>query len=69
MVKNMGSADRIVRLVVVAVIAILIAAKTLTGGAAVVLGIIALVMLLTALMGFCPLYVPFKISTAKKKEQ
>ncbi|RJR27807.1 MAG: DUF2892 domain-containing protein [Candidatus Latescibacterota bacterium] len=68
MVKNMGSADRIVRLVVFLVIAVLIAAKVLTGAAAVVLGIIAVIMLLTSLAGFCPLYVPLKMSTAKKKE-
>ena len=66
MVKNMGPADRIVRLVVFIVIAILIAAKVLSGAAAIVFGIIAVIMFLTSLAGFCPLYVPFKISTAKK---
>lgn len=69
MVKNMGSADRIVRVIVFLVIAILVAARVLTGAAAWVLGIIAVIMLLTSIVGFCALYAPLKISTVKKKEQ
>ncbi len=69
MAKNMGPADRIVRIVVFVIVAALIAAKVLTGVAAIVLGIIAVVLLLTALTGVCLLYIPFKISTAKKKQQ
>ena len=66
MKKNMGTIDRIVRAVIVVVIAVLIIAGVLKGAAAIILGILAAVFLLTTFVSFCPLYLPFKISTAKK---
>lgn len=66
MKQNMGQADRIIRLAVVAIIAVLYFAGQLTGTAAIVLGIIAVAFLVTSLIGWCPSYVPFGISTRKK---
>jgi hypothetical protein len=66
MVKNMGTVDRIVRVVVAALIAILYFANVISGALAIILGILALVFLVTSFVGFCPLYVPFKFSTRKK---
>jgi len=68
MKKNMGSADRLIRLVVAIVVAILFFTKQITGLAAIILGILAIIFLLTSVVGVCPLYVPFRISTIKKKE-
>jgi hypothetical protein len=68
MKKNMGAADRIIRVIVAIVIAVLYFTKQITGLAAVILGIFAIIFLLTSLVGFCPLYVPLKISTAKKEK-
>ncbi|MGZ4728196.1 MAG: YgaP family membrane protein [Acidimicrobiales bacterium] len=60
----MGTADRIIRAIVVAPVLLVIA--YLVGFASVV-GIIAtvlaVVMLGTAAVGFCPLYVPFHLHT------
>jgi hypothetical protein len=47
----------------------LLVTKTLTGTLALILGILAVVFLLTSAIAFCPLYVPFKISTYGKKEK
>lgn len=69
MTKNVGSIDRIVRIVAFIVIAILILTKELTGAAAIILGIIGVALLITALAGYCWLYTLLKISTAKKKTQ
>lgn len=66
MTKNTGSIDRLLRIVVALVIAALVLAKVLTGTLAVVLGFLAVVFLLTAIFGFCPLYGPLKITTTKK---
>lgn len=66
MMKNMGSADRIIRLIVVAVIAALYFAGQITGTAAIILGIIAIAFFLTSLIGWCPIYAPFGISTKKR---
>lgn len=65
MKKNMGSADRIVRLVLVLVIAILYFTGTITGTLAIVLGVLAIVFALTSMVSTCPLYMPFGLSTCK----
>jgi len=67
MKKNMGAIDKVVRLVLVAVIAVLYFTHIISGVAAIILGIFAVVFLLTSLVGTCPLYLPFGISTAKKQ--
>ncbi|MFC2163931.1 DUF2892 domain-containing protein [Acidobacteriota bacterium] len=66
MKKNMGAADRIIRTLIAIVIAVLYFTKQISGTAAIILGIIAIVFLLTSLVSFCPAYLPFKISTRKK---
>ena len=68
MKKNMGSADRIIRIVLAIVVAVLYFTNQISGLAAIILGAFAIIFLLTSLMSFCPLYVPFKLSTAKKSE-
>ncbi len=67
--KNMGIIDRIVRTSLAAIIAVLYFTNQITGTAAIILGIIAIAFLLTSSIGFCPLYVPLKISTVKKKKK
>ena len=66
MKQNMGTTDKIIRLVVVAIIAVLYFSGQITGTAAIVLGIVAAAFLVTSLIGWCPTYVPFGISTKKK---
>jgi len=68
MKKNMGALDRIIRTILAVVVIVLYFTKQISGTAAIILGIIALIFLLTSLIGFCPLYVPFKISTLKKEK-
>lgn len=65
MKPNMGTADKVIRLVVVAIIAVLYFTGQITGTAAITLGIIAAAFLVTSLIGWCPSYVPFGISTRK----
>jgi len=66
MKQNMGTADKIIRLTVVAIIAVLYFMGQITGTVAIVLGIVAVAFLVTSLIGWCPTYVPFGISTKKK---
>lgn len=68
MKKNMGVADRIIRTLLAVIVIILYFTNQITGTAAIVLGIFAVVFLLTSLMSFCPLYVPLKLSTTKKSD-
>ena len=62
---NMGTTDRIIRLSIVAIIAILYFAGQLSGTVVIVLGVVAAAFLVTSLVGWCPSYVPFGISTRK----
>ena len=66
MERNMGTIDKIVRILAVVVIALLYFSGQISGTLALVLGILAVVFVMTSLMGFCPLYLPFGISTIKK---
>ena len=68
MKQNMGSIDKIVRVLVAVVIGILYFTDQITGTAAIILGIFAVVFILTSAIGFCPLYLPLKLSTIKKKD-
>jgi len=67
MKKNIGPIDKTIRLVLVAVVAILYFAHVISGTVALIAGALAIVFLLTSLISFCPLYLPFGISTAQKK--
>lgn len=67
MKQNMGSTDRIIRVVLAVVVAVLYFTNLISGTAAIILGILAIVFLLTSVVGFCPLYAPFKLSTVGKK--
>jgi len=67
MKKNMGSADKMIRILIAAVVVILAFTKVITGVLAIVLLIFAGVFILTSLFSFCPLYWPFGINTGKKQ--
>jgi hypothetical protein len=67
MEKNMGTIDRIIRVLIAIVIAVLYFAEQITGIAGIILGIIAIVFLLTSIFARCPLYIPLGLSTRKKE--
>jgi Inner membrane protein YgaP-like, transmembrane domain len=67
MKKNMGATDKTIRVLIAIVIAILYFTDVISGTLAIILGIIALVFVVTSLFSFCPGYVPLKMSTAKKE--
>ena len=66
MKKNMGSTDKVIRVAIAVVIAILYFTNTISVTLALVLGIFAAIFILTSFISFCPLYSPFGISTRKK---
>lgn len=66
MKKNMGTADRAIRVIIALIVAGLYAAGTITGTLAIVLLVFAVVFLLTSFVSFCPLYTLFGLSTKKK---
>ena len=66
MKKNMGTIDRIIRILLAIVFIVLYLNGSITGVASIILGILAFVFIVTSLIGFCPLYAACKISTIKK---
>jgi hypothetical protein len=68
MVKNVGTADKVIRLILVAVAVILYATKVISGVLAIIVGIIALLLLLTTVTSYCALYPMLKVSTRKKEK-
>jgi hypothetical protein len=68
MKKNMGSPDRIIRIVLAVLFAALYFTNVVTGTLGIILLVLGVVLLLTSTISFCPLYAPFGISTCKTKE-
>lgn len=66
MKKNMGSTDKIVRIALAVIIAILYFTNIISGTLAIVLGIFAGIFIITSFVSFCPMYSPFEISTRKR---
>jgi len=67
MKTNMGNADRIIRILIAVVIAVLYFTEVITGTPGIVLLILAGIFVLTSLVRVCPLYMPFGIRTCRKK--
>ncbi|MDF1520752.1 MAG: DUF2892 domain-containing protein [Brevefilum sp.] len=65
MKKNMSSTDKIIRLVLAALIAVLYFTNVISGTWAIILGVLAVILLVTGLVGVCPLYKLLGISTNK----
>jgi len=66
MKKNMGTIDKAIRILIAIVIAVLFYTGVITGVLGIVLLVLAAVFVLTSLISFCPLYLPFGINTGKK---
>ena len=66
MKKNMGTVDKVIRIVVAAIILVLYFTHVITGTLAVILLILAGILVVTSLIGTCPLYMLFGLSTGEK---
>jgi len=66
MKKNMGTIDRVIRILLAIVVIVLYMNDSITGVAAIILGIVAFIFIVTSLIGYCPLYAACKISTLTK---
>jgi hypothetical protein len=65
MKKNMGLIDKVARILIALVFIVLYATGVVTGVAGIILLVLAVVFILTSLVGICPLYLPFGLSTRK----
>jgi uncharacterized MAPEG superfamily protein len=67
MKKNMGTVDKVIRIVLAVVFVVLFLTHVVTGTLGYILLALAAIFVITSLIGFCPLYLPFKINTGKKE--
>ena len=65
MKKNMGSTDKIIRILVAIIVGVLYFTNVISGTVGIVLGAFALIFVLTSFISFCPLYVLLGINTCK----
>ncbi len=68
MKKNMGTSDRLVRIIAALVLAVLYYQDIISGNLGIVLLVVASIFVLTSFISFCPLYAPFGVSTCKRKD-
>ena len=68
MKRNMGNADRIIRVIIAAVLILLYLNGTLSGTLGIVMLVLSGVFILTSVVSFCPIYAPFGISTCPMKK-
>jgi hypothetical protein len=67
MKKNMGTVDKVVRILIALAIVLLYFLDVISGTLGIVLLVLAGIFVLTSLVSFCPLYVPIGLNTGKKK--
>lgn len=65
--QNMGMIDRVVRVALAIAVLVLYVTGLISGLVAIVLGVLAVIWVMTSVIGFCPLYLPCKISTRAQK--
>jgi hypothetical protein len=65
MKRNMGNSDRVIRIIVAAILVGLYFSEVVTGTIGIISLIVAGVFALTSLVSFCPLYTLFGIKTCK----
>lgn len=66
MKKNLGVIDKVVRILIAVVLVVLYFTHTITGTFGIILLILSGILVLTSIIGICPLYVPFGLSTGRK---
>jgi hypothetical protein len=69
MKKNMGGVDKILRFIAAAIIIALYLLGKISGIFGIVLLVVAAVLSIVSLVGSCPLYLPFGISTLPKEKK
>lgn len=68
MKQNMGKTDKMIRIIIAAVVAILFFTKIISGTVGIIALAFAIILVITSFFKFCPLYLPFGINTKGKEE-
>ena len=66
MKSNLGTTDKIIRIIIALVIGVLYFTNNITGYIGTILLIVAIILVLTVLINFCPLYFLLGLRSNKK---
>lgn len=66
MKKNVGTIDKLIRIAIAAIIAILYLTHVISGTLGIVLLILSAILVITSFVGICPLYMPLGLSTKRR---
>ncbi len=69
MKKNIGNTDKLIRLLLALLVAVLYFAGVISGTLAIILGILAIVLVATSMVSFCGLYTILGINTCKTRTE
>jgi len=69
MKKNVNSIDKVIRILLAVVLGVLILTNQVAGTLAIIFGVLAVVLLLTSFLSFCPIYALLNVSTLKKSDK
>jgi len=67
MKNNMGTIDKVIRILVAVVVVVLYFTHIISGVLAIILLALSAIFVVTSLISFCPLYLPLGLSTRKKE--
>jgi hypothetical protein len=67
MKSNIGTIDKVIRILIAALITLLYFTHVISGTLGIVLLVFGGILLVTGILGFCGLYIPFGITTRSKK--
>ena len=67
MKKNMGTVDKVIRILVAVVVVILYFTNVISGTLAIILLALSAIFVVTSILGICPLYMPLGLSTKNKE--
>jgi len=67
MKKNIGTIDKVIRVLVAVVVVVLYFSNVISGTLAIILLALSAILVVTSLISFCPLYWPFSLSTRNKE--
>ena len=63
----MGTVDKVIRILIAVIVVVLYFTHVIYGTLAIILLALSAIFVVTSLLGFCPLYLPFGLSTREKK--
>jgi hypothetical protein len=67
MKQNIGTIDKVIRVLLAVIVVALYFTHVIAGTLAIILLVLAAILVVTSIVGICPLYMPIRLSTRKKE--